>query len=247
MVSDLAKSQTQSCRLWATVTKYRDKNYIFPTNFWAIAEVNEPEIIEPIEEPPSPQNESQTAPSNELPKEQEKEQQPESAITENDPNDTVTIPDDIMSKLRGRKVIKPLPPKEKPKPLPAPVVQKDKTSKQKERKIIATVKPSGFKQDTVMADRTGSFIKNDETAGQKVPIKYDKFTFDAVGFNVQTGKSSSFYLLPCQILERAELKQSSRLEHIRLKVAGVVTQYKGNKYLLLQRATEIYSHGNFDY
>jgi hypothetical protein len=61
-------------------------------------------------------------------------------------------------------------------------------------------------------------------------------------------QQATFRLLPCQVLEQAELQSATgglRSDQIRLKIAGIITEYKGDKYLLLQRATRVYSHGNF--
>lgn len=68
------------------------------------------------------------------------------------------------------------------------------------------------------------------------------FVLDALGRNV---RPVSLRLLPCEALELAELAQSVIPEPVRFKIAGIVTKYKGEKYLLLQKATRIYSHGNF--
>jgi hypothetical protein len=43
----------------------------------------------------------------------------------------------------------------------------------------------------------------------------------------------------------AEITRAAIPEPVRFKIAGVVTKYKGEKYLLLQKATRIYGHGNF--
>ena len=55
----------------------------------------------------------------------------------------------------------------------------------------------------------------------------------------------SFQLLPCQAIERLGLKRNDRVTHIRYKMTGILTKYKGRYYLLPQRARRAYSHGNF--
>jgi hypothetical protein len=87
---------------------------------------------------------------------------------------------------------------------------------------------------TVVVDRVG-FIRG---AGFE-----STFALDAIGWNLQ---GTSFRLLPCRVLELAQRRQAAEPDPIRLKVAGIVTEYKGKKYLLLQKATRVYSHGNFD-
>ena len=91
-----------------------------------------------------------------------------------------------------------------------------------------------FEQDTVLADRSAFLVKQND--GRPM------FVLDALGRNV---RPVSLRLLPCEALELTELKQSSIPEPVRFKVSGIVTEYKGEQYLLLQKATRIYSHGNF--
>ena len=117
-------------------------------------------------------------------------------------------------------------------PMPQGIIEKIKT-----RKIIRTEqlkKGLELKQDSILADRTGFIVKQND--GQLI------FTLDAVGWNVP---KISFRLLPCEALERACRKQSDELERVRFNAAGIVTKYKGSYYLLLQRATRVYSYGNF--
>jgi hypothetical protein len=88
--------------------------------------------------------------------------------------------------------------------------------------------------DSILADRSAFLVK--EKDGRLV------FVLDALGRNT---RPVSLRLLPCEALELTELKQSAIPEPVRFKIAGLVTKYKGEKYLLLQRAARIYSHGNF--
>jgi len=115
--------------------------------------------------------------------------------------------------------------------VPAELVEKLST-----RRIIKTEdlkKGLQLKQDSILADRTG-FIT--ERNGQPF------FVIDGMGRNIP---KVSIRLLPCYFLEIAEKKQNDSLEQQRFKVAGIVTRYKDENYLLLQRARRVYSHGNF--
>ena len=86
----------------------------------------------------------------------------------------------------------------------------------------------------VLVDRTALLVKQDD----------DRLVFvlDALGRNIQ---KLSLNLLPCAALELTELKQAAEPEPLRFKIAGIVTKYKGQDYLLLEKATRTYSHGNF--
>jgi len=86
-----------------------------------------------------------------------------------------------------------------------------------------------------LADRTAFLVKHDD--GQLV------FVLDAFGRNV---RPVSLRLLPCEVLDMAEQRQSAVPEPVRFKIAGIITKYKGENYLLLQKATRVYSHQNFD-
>ena len=48
-----------------------------------------------------------------------------------------------------------------------------------------------------------------------------------------------------EALELTELTQAAIPQPVRFKIAGLVTKYKGEKYLLLHRANRVYNHGNF--
>ncbi|MHC4535292.1 MAG: hypothetical protein ACYS6K_15185 [Planctomycetota bacterium] len=91
-----------------------------------------------------------------------------------------------------------------------------------------------LEQDSILADRSAFLVK--EKDGRLV------FVLDALGRNT---KPVSLRLLPCEALELTELTQSAIPVPVRFKIAGLVTKYKGEKYLLLHRAVRVYSHGNF--
>jgi len=64
----------------------------------------------------------------------------------------------------------------------------------------------------------------------------------ALGWNVSDVRYS---LLPCAALEEALRRQKGTLDPIRFNVAGLVTEFQGKKYLLLQRVIVVYNYGNF--
>lgn len=87
--------------------------------------------------------------------------------------------------------------------------------------------------DVMLVDRTG-FLGEDN--GQKT------FTIDGLGRNVE---DFSFNLLPCETLHRTELDIAGTAVRKRYKIAAIVTRYKNEYYMLLQRAVRTYNHGNF--
>ena len=225
-VPNVQASNGASYRLWGRVTKYKGKNFIFPTYFLPFVETAKP--------PPQ---------TSKIPKEPQKHlsKLPETASVEeqkletatNDPNDILKIPKEIIEKLKTRKAVQPMKLPEPPKPKKR--VEEDSESKEKHETEPEPKRQPEFKPDYILADRTALLAKQNDS--QFV------FTLDALGRNVQ---QVSLRLLPCEALELTERKQSTVPEPLRFKIAGIMTEYKGSSYLLLQKATRVYSHENFD-
>ena len=90
-----------------------------------------------------------------------------------------------------------------------------------------------LKQDTIFANRAG-----------RIEVKNGTYVFeaDALGRGVE---KFAIKLLPCQKLEDAMTQVRNESNPVRFNMAGILTKYKGEQYLLLQKATRIYSYGNF--
>ncbi|MBW8000777.1 MAG: hypothetical protein FVQ80_01980 [Planctomycetes bacterium] len=122
-------------------------------------------------------------------------------------------------------------------PNDALTIPKELAEKLATRKIIRTEelkKGLEIKADSILANRTG-FLSLDKD-GDTV------FVLDGLGRNIP---KISIKLLPCNFLQTAEIKQTAALEKLRFKIAGIVTKYKNENYLLLHRIQTIYSFGNF--
>ncbi len=164
-------------RLWARITTYRDKNYIFPIYFLPFKQVDK----------------------------KKQAQGSQTALAVNEPNDPLSIPPEVLEKLTTGKVIEPI-------------------------QIRSGIE---LKEDRILADRTGYISKQKDG-------RYT-FSFDALGRNID---KTFITLLPCKALEIAIAEQKDEPETIRFKAAGIVTEYQGNFYLLLQRTSRVYSNGN---
>src|SRR3990172_2249081 len=189
-----------------------------------------------------------------------------------DPNGVLEIPQDVLDKLNSKEVILPrkmeprvkeaprkleprkvvLPNKIKDEPKAEESDQKDsaaaKETQEKvekdsassnETKIAAGEKAASFERpaiqlDSVLADRTATLLKQDKG----LPA----FVLDALGMSVG---QTTLHLLPCEAMELTESQIAEALNRPRFKIAGIKTKYKGKDYLLLQKATRIYGHGNF--
>jgi len=222
MIADVNERSAASYRLWGWVTKYKGSNFIFPNYFFPLGKLSRPQ-------PQTPPKASQKV---QRPTEglsiKESKQQPVVARPRRDrpavsePNDVLAIPQEIIEKLKGGRIVCP--------------EELGRTPKAKKGVVdSASEKKAQLQQDSILADRTAFLSKQDD--GQLV------FVLDAFGRNV---RPVSLRLLPCEVLELAEQRQSAVPEPVRFKIAGIVTKYKGENYLLLQKSTRIYSHQNFD-
>ena len=190
MIADANERSGTSCRLWGWTTKYKGTNYIFPNRFLPIGKIS------------MPQSQAQQKERKPTEKPSAKDDKRRPAVSE--PNDILTMPKEIMERLKARKIARP---------------------KQLTR---------ATEQNSILVDRSAFLVKLSD--GRPV------FVLDALGRNV---KPVSLRPLPCEVLELAEQKQSAVPEPIRFKIAGIMTKYKGENYLLLQKATRVYNYQNF--
>lgn len=203
LTADANKNPDVSYRLAGRVTRYRGKNFIFPTFFLPLAKTKKPQPSTPQK---SPQREKQPA--------------------INEPNDVLTIPKELIEKLPDRKTRIDLRKRDQD--------NGEHGTKPDEKRKSRPV------QDSILADKCG-FIHD---AGEETDSTWRqvRFALDSLG---RKESKTSLRLLPCRALEQAQRKQSAEPDPLRFKIAGIITTYKGKDYLLLQRATRAYSHGNF--
>jgi len=210
-------------RLWGRVTKYKGRNYIFPVYFFAVVKVTG--YQSPKVEKPNKIAGQENAPDANAPS---KESVPEQV---SGPNDVLEIPQEIIEKLKTREIIRPA----KPRQMPAEVNElvRDSNAAETHPQEPVSEERAEFKQDSILTDRTASLTKQ---GGRFV------FVLDALGRNAP---QASLQLLPCEVLELTEQRQSAEPDAVPFKIAGITTKYKGRDYLLLQKATRVYNYGNF--
>jgi hypothetical protein len=117
------------------------------------------------------------------------------------------------------------------------VIPKDVLKKLSSRNVVRTetVRERFEVQiDTIISDRRAVLKKMSE--------ENFVFVLDSIGRNTS---EVSLKVLPSQALELAEHVQASIPENIHFKISGLLTKYKEEYYLLLQRANRVYSHQNF--
>jgi len=138
----------------------------------------------------------------------------------------LTIPPEVLERLK------------KQRPLRGP-----RRGTEAERKPIQEV------SEQVLVDCVGR-IESAQAAGNQQATNgghsppYGSWTLVpyALGWNVGAVR---YRLLPCTALEEALRRQKAALDPMRFNVAGLVTEFQGHKYLLLQRAIVVYNYGNF--
>ena len=117
------------------------------------------------------------------------------------------------------------------------IIPQEIVDKLSTHKVVRFEQKEGLelKTDYILADRTAVLVKQ--------PDDSFVFAFDSIGRNIC---KDSIKLLPCEILQQAQNKQAASPNTIRFKISGIVTRYKNENLLLLQRATPAYGYGNFD-
>lgn len=141
-----------------------------------------------------------------------------------EPNDVLAMPPDIIEKLRARRQ----------KETSGTKVPIDEAKQPVEDADAARAVHYAQSPDSILVDRTALLVQQLEGG--------PAFSLDALGRNIE---HVSLRLLPCEALELAEREQAAEPEPVRFRIGGIVTAYKGDSYLLLQKAIRTYSHGNF--
>jgi hypothetical protein len=157
----------------------------------------------------------------------EREQQ----LALDEPNDVLALPQEVIEKLRARRATTVI----SKKPIAdSNEISVDESQPAAEEEKLPDDQRYTRSSDSIFVDRTAFLVKQNDGRFLFVP--------DALGRNVQ---KLSLHLLPCTALELTELKQAAEPDKVRFKIAGIMTKYKGKNYLLLEKATRTYSHGNF--
>ena len=222
MIADARVRPEATYRLWnGRITKYNGRNYVFPNYFLPLRKAKKPpsETLPPLLRKQGEPSEASAGKDRERP----------AAVDE--PNDALTIPPEIMEKLRarrrkigagGERIVD------------SNAVRTEQPQPAAEEGQLLNAERYTLSTDSVLVDRTALLGKHQ--GGRLV------FVLDAFGRNV---RQVSLRLLPCEALELTELRQSVVPDPVRFKIGGIMTRYKGRDYLLLQKAVPAFSHGNF--
>jgi hypothetical protein len=228
-------------RLSGWVTKYKGENFIFPNYFLPVSI-----------------RVRQQLPAGQTTKSETKQE------TAADSDDMLAMPEEIRERLSDQRIVRPRTSRQETEEKTrktaggAPEKETEKQSvvsdsddmltmpkeirkRLSDRRIVrpratrqTPEKKIDVRRDTVLVNRSAFLAKRKD--GQL------SFVLSAFGRNT---RPVSLRLLPCEVLELTEHLQSAIPEPVRFKIAGVVTKYKGEDYLLLQKAVRTYSYGNF--
>jgi hypothetical protein len=209
MIADVNTHASAIYQLWnAKVTRYKGKNYIFPSIFIRFNPPSETQETKETAEA-APTQPAEIAGPNSEPI---------------DANGSLVLPPEVLERLNaareetsktGRRITD------------SNIVTIDTIQQELERKRQAN-------PDTVLLDKYAVLVERKNGVYE--------FSLDSIGRNIN---QTSFRLLPCEALEQTELRQAKSPEPLRFKISGTVTKYRGENYLLLYKATRVYSHGNF--
>lgn len=107
---------------------------------------------------------------------------------------------------------------------------------------IKATKTPDLKTFQQLAKVTGDVNLISRSGYLKQDGKLKFFQPDAFGRKINR---SQYRLLPCGPLKTTERKMQQAPGRQRYSVSGLVTEYKGRRYILLRRAARTYTHGNF--
>jgi hypothetical protein len=198
-------------RLWARITRYKGKNYLFPTYYLPLSKFKSGPPEAPAEEPapaptgPAPQAAAPNAPG-------------------------LTVPPEILEQLQKQP---PLPgPRKSPEAAPAVPVPP-------ERVIADCIGRIESMQSSLPGCQPSPGLRPPASANSLTGLVFVPY---ALGWNVSNVR---YELLPSAALEETLQKQTRAGDPVRVNVAGLIAEFKGKKYLLLQRAAVVYNYGNF--
>ena len=136
-----------------------------------------------------------------------------------EPDPELAIPPEVMDKLNDRRFVREL----------------QRESGKSDRPEL----PKSL--DRMLVDALGRI---EPVASGLQPPASRRYAFipDAFGWGVG---GTRYGLLPCATLEQALQIQAASPDSVRFSAAGIATEFKGTKYLLLQRMIRTYDHGNF--
>jgi hypothetical protein len=231
LIADVNKRYAPRYRLSARVTQYKGRNYLFPIYYLPLSRFKDDK------NPEGGGQRAEDGDSNQKSKiKNQKSEEPDLAI-----------PPEVLEQLKKQRPLR--------GPRRGSEVEKKPVQTPPERMLVDCVGriEIGGNEDEGRIGDTGGIQEGEKvrkSEGRKglspsyFPTFLPSYVFVpyALGWNLSDIR---YELLPCTALEQALHRQRQALDPIRFSVAGLVTEFKGKKYLLLQRAVVVYNYGNF--
>ena len=165
------------------------------------------------------------------PAEKQSGREREQQLALDEPNDVLALPQEVIEKLRARRETTVI----SKKPIAdSNEISVDESQPTTEKEKLPDARRYTQSPDSIFVDRTAFLVEQNDGRFLFMP--------DALGRNFQ---KLYLHLLPFAALELTEVKKAAEPETVRFKIAGIMTKYKGDNYLLLEKATRTYSYGNF--
>jgi len=225
LIADVNERYAPRYRLSARVTRYRGKNFLLPAYYLPLSKFKDDK---------NPEGRGQRAEdgdANPIPAGRGNDAPAEAGAEIRNPKSgepELAVPPEVLEQLK------------KQRPLRGP-----RRDSEVEKKPVPTP------PERVLVDCVGRIENSPLSVPSGQPVTDNRqlttencwiFVPYALGWNLG---DTRYELLPCTALEQVLQKQTQVLDPIRFNVAGLVTEFKGKKYLLLQRAVVVYNYGNF--
>jgi len=227
LIADVNDRAAPRYRLSARVTRYAGQNFLLPIHFLPLSRFKD-----------EPEPDDQAAPAADR---DPNLKPPVTTPRSDDPE--LAIPPEVLEQLKKQRPLrgtrKGPAARKAPAPGPDDRVLVDSVGlieivRQPAPAAAAPVRQTWDPNEPPVVDRGPPIPGTDPTGMVFLPY--------ALGRNLSRER---YVLLPCATLEQAVERQARMPDRIRFNVAGLVTEFQGRKYLLLQRAAFVYNYGNF--
>lgn len=227
LIADVNDRVAPRYRLSARVTRFREQNYLYPTYYLPLSK---------FKDDPSPQNGGQKIQDDggDPPSAIRKQATPDLGPGPQSDSPELAVPPEVLEQLK----------KQRPLRGPRKSVQAQPKPVQGSERVLANCvgRIESMQQPVVSSPLSAPSGPSPTNNRQRRAENSWVFVPYALGWNLSDVR---YELLPSAALEEALQKQARVVDPIRFNAAGLVAEFQGKKYLLLQRAAIVYNYGNF--
>ena len=229
LIADVNDRVAPRYRLSARVTRFRGKNYLYPTYYLPLSKFKDDQS--PQDGGVNPQSAIMSPPASTGGRNHvtpDFDPGPQSGSPE------LAIPPEVLEQLKKQRPLRG--PRKGAQAEPKPVQGSERVLADCVGRIESAQKSVVSSPLSVPSGQSPTDNRQRRTENSWVFVPY------ALGWNLG---SVRYELLPSAALEEALQKQAQVVDPIRFNAAGLVVEFQGKKYLLLQRAAIVYNYGNF--